>query len=756
MIPATIYLSLTKVWDRTKGGLDALLSRFVGQALPAVLALVILDLLYFYASYARAYLSTPWHHVLFGLQGIALAAVLALLVAAVLAIGMWVVRVAQKVPVLRRPWMGVVCLAVFLAITGLALASNGGGRIFRLAPFWHYGVVLVPVAVLLGLAWFLVRRVEPVWLNVLALSALILSLWFLAHYLPFFFVGDFGLDRAKGRLRTIVTLGFLTVTACGAVLVAAVEKVPPGWASRGLQAGLLCVMALAHHLNATYQVDLNIEIHTWLMIVSLSAACLLAESVRVSSNWSISALMEGTPRKTRIALGSGLLIAGSAVTLGVLGIRSHMGYVGAVHTVAQRVTLELIYDDLPGLVYLIPRKYAYVRNRWYRLRRRKLPVDREKKLPSTFRTIARDPTLNRPPVKGAVLFMLDMKRPRDIGLYGRGSAGTPHIDRWFNDAFVFENCFSAASSTEVAFPTIYTSTYAATRNHRRHGMSVRPYWFAYQKGNNLGATFKRAGFRTAVVTNKWYELGFFRHPLKKHIFGGFERLVPEKRRVKDSVSALEGAYVRAKNVIPESGRYLTVFHLIEQAPGRLRRVDAFVGRVISDIKKNGRLDDTVLLLTSDHGVQYREHGRTTYGQTVFNEEVRVPLLILVPRLKGRKVSDYVSSVDHLPTLIDLFGIKADYKVEGRSYLPALFGKRLSDSRPIFAETRKYHQSVAIIRDHMKLIQWVRTGALALFDLDRDPGETRNLIEESRYRSVFTSMFRQLKRFLKERGEETWP
>jgi len=164
----------------------------------------------------------------------------------------------------------------------------------------------------------------------------------------------------------------------------------------------------------------------------------------------------------------------------------------------------------------------------------------------------------------------------------------------------------------------------------------------------------------------------------------------------------------------------------------------------------------MLLLTADHGVQFREHGRTTYGMTLFDEEIRVPLLVRVPFLSGRRISQPVSSVDHLPSLVDLFSLETRFPVEGHSYLPSIFGRALPRQRVLYAETRKPFHSAAAISGPMKLIWWPKTGTTALFDRDNDPREQRNLVEDPRYQSHLKMLRRKLSGFLANRGESVWP
>ena len=181
-----------------------------------------------------------------------------------------------------------------------------------------------------------------------------------------------------------------------------------------------------------------------------------------------------------------------------------------------------------------------------------------------------------------------------------------------------------------------------------------------------------------------------------------------------------------------------------------------MGRIQRLLVQKGRIQDTLVLLTADHGVQFREHGRTHYGFTLFDEEIRVPLLIRIPGLRGSTIRHAVSSVDHLPTLVDLFSLDMSYEVEGWSYLPELLGKISNKNRVLFSETRKPFHSVAAIQGPMKLIYWFSSGAKALFHRGKDPSEAVNLISNSSVAKDKERLWKALATFLEERGESTWP
>jgi len=745
---------------------------YLFRAFPPLVALALLEQGMFYRSHAASFLYSWGQRITFFLQGVALAAALAVLLAASFGVLRWLTRRARPTRLLRTPRLTLAAQGLFLLVLGAAVVSNGGGRILRLAPLGHYGLLVVLMALFVGNHLYLTRRwIRPsdgVRLNVSTLLVTVFCSWILISQRDLYLWGSLGLETSKGRLRTMVLFGVPFISAVGVPWLLAARRA----ASRNrrwiLGLSLAAVAAGLQYYNGIFMVDNYLELHTWLgfttfAIAWLSWETLTATGPREKHEAGESRILDpetesqrGDPaashRKTRRrSAATWALVTAGTLTLWLVGIRSVVGYVGAIHTVFQRFALEVIYDDLPNTWPRFRHLATYygtkaLHGTWDQRRPGFVGP-----IPSTFRQVQPDPSLKRPPISGVVLILLDMQRPEFLGRYGAGKSITPLIDRCFGDAFVFDRGYSAGSSTIVAYPTLYTSTYGASRYQKRRRERKRFCWQAYQRGYNLGTTFQRSGYQTTVITHDWYWKNQFMSKRQRAIYGGFDRVVRQKPGGRQTMRAVRAAYRQTPSAIPKHGRYLTVLHLFPHGRSALRGIDRFVGEVCDDLRKRGRWRDTLLLLTADHGVQYREHGRTDYGLTLFNEEVRVPLLVRVPGLPGRRILTPVSSVDHLPTLIDLLRLHAPFKLEGRSYAPLLFGRQAPKGRSIFMETRLAANTVAVVRDHMKLIWWEKTGTMALFDLRRDARERHNRIQDPAYRASRRHLEQDLQRFLRERG-----
>jgi arylsulfatase A-like enzyme len=162
--------------------------------------------------------------------------------------------------------------------------------------------------------------------------------------------------------------------------------------------------------------------------------------------------------------------------------------------------------------------------------------------------------------------------------------------------------------------------------------------------------------------------------------------------------------------------------------GEVVFTDHHIGRVLKALASSPLADRTVVILTGDHGEAFGEHGAFFHGREVWDEVVRVPLLVHVPGAKPHKVSRTVSGVDIAPTVLDLAGLPEDPQARGQSLVPELFGGALPE-RPVLVDQPKnpyYPPKRAFIEWPYKLHHAIDSNAYRLFDLAHDPGETENL------------------------------
>jgi arylsulfatase A-like enzyme len=169
-----------------------------------------------------------------------------------------------------------------------------------------------------------------------------------------------------------------------------------------------------------------------------------------------------------------------------------------------------------------------------------------------------------------------------------------------------------------------------------------------------------------------------------------------------------------------AGKRATEF---ESYVAELGLVDRQLGRLRHTIERLPFANRTMLVVFSDHGEAFGEHGTTFHGLTLYDELLRVPLMI---RTGGapREESAPVSLIDLGPTILDLMGVATPGRFMGQSLVPYLRGEHPQLHRPLIAEARLMRSLVT--PEGMKIIHDTRAETAEVFDLRRDPREENNL------------------------------
>jgi len=166
-----------------------------------------------------------------------------------------------------------------------------------------------------------------------------------------------------------------------------------------------------------------------------------------------------------------------------------------------------------------------------------------------------------------------------------------------------------------------------------------------------------------------------------------------------------------------------LYRLIALYDRGVRYTDHWVGRLLDALAERGLYDQSLVILTSDHGEELFDHGGYQHGKTYYEEIVRVPLILRVPgEGRGVAVEDQVGIIDVFPTVLDVLGIERDLALQGRSLRPLWRGLSLPEE-PHFAEAaRDQLQGYEAMRT--RRWKYVRRGSTReeLYDLERDPRE----------------------------------
>jgi arylsulfatase A-like enzyme len=167
----------------------------------------------------------------------------------------------------------------------------------------------------------------------------------------------------------------------------------------------------------------------------------------------------------------------------------------------------------------------------------------------------------------------------------------------------------------------------------------------------------------------------------------------------------------------------------------LSYVDRSFQRFVTWLRRKGIYERTVILFTSDHGEQFWEHGASLHGHTLYEEEIRIPLILLAHGMRARIDDVPVIAADMAPTFAELAGysVKPPYDDVhmGISLVPLLKGRERNRylQRDIVGRA-SFKRRYFIYRNwEWKLIYFAELDLLQLFNTVEDPGETRNLLQE---------------------------
>jgi choline-sulfatase len=350
-----------------------------------------------------------------------------------------------------------------------------------------------------------------------------------------------------------------------------------------------------------------------------------------------------------------------------------------------------------------------------------------------------------------VLVTIDTLRA-DLGYLGNPRPVSPNLDALAAKSVVFERGYSLASYTGKSMGPLLIGKYASELD----GGFL--HFNRYSKRETfVQERLKAAGIYTMSVQGYWY---FFKD-------AGFERgfdVIDSSAAPK--VAAIEGDQTSNSDeqsdaairllLAPElsARRFFLWMHFVdphaEYAPhaehdfgpkprdrydGEVAFVDQHLGRFLAALDRAPFAARTAVVVTSDHGEAFGEHGMIRHGFELWEELVRVPLLVKVPGVPPRRVTARRSGIDLVPTLLDLFKVPFEARaandfLSGESLVPDLLrpAEESAPERPIFMDmARGPHNAErrALIEDDQKLT--VSEGrVLGLYDLSQDPGEKTDL------------------------------
>jgi tetratricopeptide (TPR) repeat protein len=168
--------------------------------------------------------------------------------------------------------------------------------------------------------------------------------------------------------------------------------------------------------------------------------------------------------------------------------------------------------------------------------------------------------------------------------------------------------------------------------------------------------------------------------------------------------------------------------------GELQYVDSVIGKLADDLVASGEWNNTILIITGDHGEMFGEHKEVGHGYFVYQQALKVPLLVLLPGHSTQVTIDStVQLVDLMPTILDLLHIASPPPVQGKSFAGMLQGKK-SEPRLAFSESltaTKYFGTAPLHSIQDGRFKFIESPKPELYDLNTDPLEMNNLVEQKK-------------------------
>lgn len=373
--------------------------------------------------------------------------------------------------------------------------------------------------------------------------------------------------------------------------------------------------------------------------------------------------------------------------------------------------------------------------------------------------------------RNLILISVDTLRADRLGCYGEERPTSPHLDRLAAEGVLFEDAMTTSPWTLPSHASLLTGRYPS-----RHGML----YYTQKKAEGvpvLAEPFQAAGFATACIVNTLYlskryglQAGFRDHAMfdglqttearepspvaenamhwiREHKDGPFFTFLHfydvhssyaseprfEEAFVRPSTSGAEGTtrFLMAVRDGTASFDAADADYVEDLYVAGIRQMDEVLGRLVAFLDEEGLADDTVVVVTADHGEEFLEHGGVMHGTNHFQELMHVPLILRGPGLPaGVRVATPVSLVDVAPTLLALFGLPP-IESDGVDLAPLWRGGSIDD-RLLFGEADQNNEEPDTLRSirhgKWKYVYDRLSGEAELYDLEADPQELTNVID----------------------------
>ncbi len=316
------------------------------------------------------------------------------------------------------------------------------------------------------------------------------------------------------------------------------------------------------------------------------------------------------------------------------------------------------------------------------------------------------------------------------------AAYMPTVSRLRAAGVSFEAARAPGSQTVVALAGISTGTYFSQQYWTREPDDYE-YWLAHDKSRHFATDLVQAGVNAlALPAAHWMQAdwgllrGFHRNEFDESLarWSTGEEVTQRLLEALDSHRAgptlLFAHYLDSHAPFVRGGEHGSPKELYLRSLGF---VDQQVAQLVATVEAQGARQRTLFIITGDHGEAFGEHNMYFHGNTLYDELLRVPLIVSGAQLAPARIHTPVSLVDLGPTLLDLHGLPTPASFMGQSLVPLLEGRAMVFERPIVAEGLL--RQAMVFDDGYKVIRNQREQSVELYNLSVDPGENHNLSDD---------------------------
>ena len=424
-----------------------------------------------------------------------------------------------------------------------------------------------------------------------------------------------------------------------------------------------------------------------------------------------------------------------------------------------------------------------------------------------------------------IIIIVDALRPDHLKINSYFRDTSPNIDNLAKYGTSFSNCYTSLTRTDPSVTSILTGLFP-----HNHGIRMVDNARISPNISSLPQILKHHGYKTAYIGEHVHKYGIeegfddflrtswnVRNKIKKNLYkiinpkekigpayqytdttinwikkniknkffvclhynelhwpyhSPFENIFDKEYPGKHDFNTLgDGKFTRGDIIfgnvkLPEG----EVEHAIAHYDGNLKYIDSQIERLLEFLEKKKLLDDTLIVLTSDHGENFGEHGfYFQHGASLYQPSLRTPLILKNEKIipKGKKIESNVQLVDIMPTVLDILNIHVLDKIDGASLVPIIKTQTEKARDFVFAESIEEHFDgnkrvfikgikgkwrTMIIGDWKIIyIPHPQEDIFELYDIKKDPHENNNLIDKEK--EIASTMKKKILDFLSLQSNE---